>query len=87
MYRDGLRIVDPIENGQFELDTDRPVDPEPCGTDEFVFPVSRAARISAREIRNWDQSAVLPSLLRYAQSCRKHRETHFVRLTNFRHSR
>ncbi|MFB6188299.1 MAG: hypothetical protein ABEI57_00290 [Halapricum sp.] len=49
--RDGVRIDDPIENGQFALFTDDPVEPEPCDTDEFAFPVSTAARIDADRVR------------------------------------
>jgi len=47
---DGLLIRDPIENAQFELYTDRVVDPTPTDTDEFVLPVDCAVTVTASEL-------------------------------------
>jgi hypothetical protein len=52
----GVRVRDPIENAQFELYTDTPVDPEPAAADQFVLPVDAAASIEVGELE-------LPQLL------------------------
>ena len=41
----GLRVSDPIESAQFSLFTPAPVDPDPCDTGTFTFPVDAAATI------------------------------------------
>jgi hypothetical protein len=44
---DGVLVRDPIENAQFELYTDRVVDPVETDTDQFVLPVDSAVAIEA----------------------------------------
>jgi len=44
---DGLLVRDPIENAQFELYTDRMVDPVEADADEFVLPVDTAVTVTA----------------------------------------
>ncbi|MFB6270615.1 MAG: hypothetical protein ABEH83_11760 [Halobacterium sp.] len=46
----GVRIRDPIENAQFELYTDRVVDPVVDDTEQFVFPVDGAVDVTARAV-------------------------------------
>jgi hypothetical protein len=46
----GIQVRDPIENAQFELYTDRVVDPTPTDTDRFVFPVDSAVSVTGREL-------------------------------------
>ncbi|GAB3414783.1 hypothetical protein GCM10027435_10140 [Haloparvum alkalitolerans] len=47
---EGLRVTDHIENAQFELYTDRPVDPVPTDGENHYFPVDAAVRFSASTI-------------------------------------
>ncbi|MGB9965142.1 hypothetical protein [Halobacterium hubeiense] len=47
---DGLRVRDPIENAQFELYTDRVVDPVAADTDQFVLPVDSAVTVAVGEL-------------------------------------
>jgi hypothetical protein len=46
----GISVRDPIENAQFELYTDRQVDPTRTDTDQFVLPVDDAVTFTARNI-------------------------------------
>jgi hypothetical protein len=46
----GISVRDPIENAQFELYTDRRVNPTRTDTDQFVLPVDDAVTITARNI-------------------------------------
>ncbi|NIC00305.1 hypothetical protein [Halobacterium sp. R2-5] len=47
---DGLLVRDPIENAQFELYTDRVVDPVEADTEQFVLPVDSAVTVTAGEL-------------------------------------
>lgn len=47
---DGLLVRDPIENAQFELYTDRVVDPVETNTEQFVLPVDNAVTLTAGEL-------------------------------------
>ena len=47
---DGFLVVDHIENTQFTLYTDQPVDPRPGDEDDHYFPVDASVRIDADEI-------------------------------------
>ncbi|MCD2199894.1 hypothetical protein LPA44_08295 [Halobacterium sp. KA-4] len=47
---DGLLVRDPIENAQFELYTDRVVDPVETDTEQFVLPVDNAVTVTAGEL-------------------------------------
>lgn len=49
--RDGIRIVDPIDHGEFALWTDCEVDPIPASDAGFVFPVTTVADVVARRFR------------------------------------
>jgi len=44
--RDGLQVVDPIQDAQFTLLTPGPVDVSPCDTDRFYFPIDAAATVT-----------------------------------------
>ncbi|MXR20649.1 hypothetical protein [Halobacterium bonnevillei] len=46
----GIQIRDPIENAQFELYTDRVVDPTRTDTDQFVLPVDSAVTVTAQKL-------------------------------------
>jgi hypothetical protein len=46
----GVRISDPIENAQFELYTDVPVEPKPADGDRFALPVDNAVRFTVAEL-------------------------------------
>lgn len=46
----GVRITDPIEQVHEELHTPAPVDPDPCSTDAFYFPVDTAAAIETARL-------------------------------------
>ncbi|MCD2204246.1 hypothetical protein [Halobacterium sp. KA-6] len=48
---DGLLVRDPIENAQFELYTDRVVDPVETDTDQFVLPVDNAVTVTAGKLK------------------------------------
>ncbi|MFB6150439.1 MAG: hypothetical protein ABEJ40_01410, partial [Haloarculaceae archaeon] len=43
--RDGVQVVDPIQDAQFTLLTPDPVEPAACDTDLFYFPVDVAATV------------------------------------------
>jgi hypothetical protein len=45
-----LRVTDTAEREQFDLHTDRRIDPEPADTDAFTFPVDAAVEIEANEL-------------------------------------
>lgn len=47
---DGLLMRDPIENAQFELYTDRVVNPVETDTEQFVLPVDSAVTVTAEEL-------------------------------------
>ncbi|QPV63732.1 hypothetical protein I7X12_03620 [Halosimplex litoreum] len=47
----GVRIVDPIEAVDFEIGTDRPVEPTPADPGTFDVPVDTAATIETTEVR------------------------------------
>ena len=43
--RSGIQAIDPVQDAQFTLLTPDPVDPLPCDTDRFYFPVDTAATL------------------------------------------
>jgi len=49
--RDGVQLVDPIQDTQFTLLTVDSVDPRPCDTDRFYFPADVAATLTASGVR------------------------------------
>lgn len=48
--RDGVQIVDPIQDAQFTLLTPDPVDTSGCSTDRFYFPVDSAVAVETDSI-------------------------------------
>ncbi|WP_336037758.1 hypothetical protein [Halobacterium yunchengense] len=46
----GIQVRDPIENSQFELYTDRVVDPVDADPGQFVLPVDSAVTVTVREL-------------------------------------
>ena len=63
----GIQLRDPIENAQFELYTDRVVDPVVTETDPFTLPVDSAVAVTVREVEIpqtvnvliWDEAGTL----------------------------
>ncbi|MCG1003676.1 MULTISPECIES: hypothetical protein [Halobacterium] len=64
---DGLLVRDPIENAQFELYTDRVVDPVETSTDQFVLPVDSAVTVTVGSLEiprlvnvfRWDETETM----------------------------
>jgi len=48
--RDGLQVLDPIQDAQFTLLTPDPVGVSPCDTDRFYFPVDAAVTVATDAI-------------------------------------
>ena len=48
--RDGLQVLDPIQDAQFTLLTPDPVGVSPCDTDRFYFPVDAAVTVETDAI-------------------------------------
>ncbi|WP_089670435.1 CHAT domain-containing protein [Halobacterium jilantaiense] len=46
----GVRVSDPIENAQFEVYTDNPVNPTPADGDRFALPVDNAVRFTVTKL-------------------------------------
>jgi hypothetical protein len=47
----GLRVLDPVDNHQYRLETPTPVAPEPAPTDRFTYPVDAATTVRTSAIR------------------------------------
>ncbi|WP_276259718.1 hypothetical protein [Haloglomus litoreum] len=47
----GLRVLDPVDNHQYQLDTPAPVDPAPASVDRFAYPVDAAVAVRTTAIR------------------------------------
>ncbi|WP_254824299.1 hypothetical protein [Haloglomus halophilum] len=47
----GLRILDPVDNHQYQLDTPAPIDPVPASGDRFAYPVDTATAVRTSAVR------------------------------------
>lgn len=47
----GLRVLDPVDNHQYQLDTPAPVEPVPMSGDRFAYPVDTATAVRTSAVR------------------------------------